>query len=569
MRMLEVEVGYPGLGHPIATLTGVLINRHACLGQFFSIMDAESQELLDFAVGLFDNHLKLRPWLKNEGPHRGTSCWGTELERGNLLYVQEIQVKEKFRHLGVGSWTLQKLCASKYVKKDDYIYCWPAPIVTGYHHSLGSNSTELKQLSNFFRKNNFRRIGLTQFFAYSPNKDHPSRRISPSDDVDPSKTWVDPIPAGLNISLFDPVAAQALRETQDARIKKYYLHVAIEEDKTKAIISTITKFHSQDPDCIHVQDDFGFFPVHIAVMSENYDALKTLVSLGIRDALDSRDNTRNLTPREILSKNLLRQRDKTDIDLQPWGGYRRTLLLMRVLMKRAMGEVVEMPDDDYVLKKKWGCTCDQCLEGWLSPRMSYRLKAEAESMAEHLASITAGKNPQELVPVGVIQMSGALSHIPKKYWKSLQYIFATGYRVILLAIAGSLTKGLVPSVPCVFNRLSDVPEDRLAAKHFLQRGSGGTVDRALDCIVFLARLGAFAAGNKYDRWEGEMRIDGSSSSEAATAWRALPTCTNDLEFRMVRDRLPLGHKIDGPYGNRSKLKGSYPDRPLVTVFFSD
>ena len=43
------------------------------------------------------------------------------------------------------------------------------------------------------------------------------------------------------------------------------------------------------------------------------------------------------------------------------------------LLKRAAGEDVGCSEDEFVRARRYGCSCGQCIEGWLSPRMRYRL----------------------------------------------------------------------------------------------------------------------------------------------------------------------------------------------------
>jgi len=63
--------------------------------------------------------------------------------------------------------------------------------------------------------------------------------------------------------------------------------------------------------------------------------------------------------------------------LQTWNGYKDEDLMLEVLLKRAMGmDVPEGTNEEYLRKRKWGCTCGQCDDGWMSKRMRFQLKCQ-------------------------------------------------------------------------------------------------------------------------------------------------------------------------------------------------
>ena len=75
------------------------------------------------------------------------------------------------------------------------------------------------------------------------------------------------------------------------------------------------------------------------------------------------------------------EREFSETLLQTWEGYKDEDLILEVLLKRAMGaDVLEGTNEDYVRKRKWGCTSGQCDGGWLSKRMRFRLQCQCESV---------------------------------------------------------------------------------------------------------------------------------------------------------------------------------------------
>jgi hypothetical protein len=59
-------------------------------------------------VGLFDRYRNIRPWLFDSGATSGSGCWGTKLSVGNMLYVEDVLVKEE-----VCSCFFRFLCVAK------------------------------------------------------------------------------------------------------------------------------------------------------------------------------------------------------------------------------------------------------------------------------------------------------------------------------------------------------------------------------------------------------------------------------------------------------------------------
>jgi hypothetical protein len=97
LQYLSATLTHPVFGE-LATahcLKVVARMRFKSTGDFLEIMDDESQELHEFSVGLFDKYSNIRPWLVDGGAKSGSGCWGNELNVGDILYVQDVRVKEE------------------------------------------------------------------------------------------------------------------------------------------------------------------------------------------------------------------------------------------------------------------------------------------------------------------------------------------------------------------------------------------------------------------------------------------------------------------------------------------
>lgn len=93
LRNLEITVTAPGHGE-IATVKSIQIIRWLLRGVFHQVLDDESQELHQFSQKLFDKNGFLKDEHIEHDFHKGTGCWGDEVNKGTIHYIVEICVEE-------------------------------------------------------------------------------------------------------------------------------------------------------------------------------------------------------------------------------------------------------------------------------------------------------------------------------------------------------------------------------------------------------------------------------------------------------------------------------------------
>jgi hypothetical protein len=217
-------------------------------------------------------------------------------------------------------------------------------------------------VNKLYLQNDFRRIGHTRFFGYSPNPEHPSRLLQAEGDADrPENKFVptNPVPAD-----------------RDDFMRTYPLHFAIIHLPKQNVASVIDAYHTQDPCSIHKQDHNGFTPLYVAAASANAPALKALLELGAASDLNNHVNKDGMVPLERLEDTMRTTRELAELLMHKWEGYSRNELKVQLILKREMGISVNgQTDEEYLQKRKWGCTCGECGQGWLSPRMRFRLES--------------------------------------------------------------------------------------------------------------------------------------------------------------------------------------------------
>ncbi|CAA7262588.1 unnamed protein product [Cyclocybe aegerita] len=535
---------HPTLGE-LATVSCLQIHgrmwfkRH---GDFLEMMDDDSQELHEFSVTLFDKDSNVRPWLVDGGGARsGSGCWGMELSVGDMLYIKDLNVKEEFRRRGVGSYLLQKLLESPHMGYRGHAFCWPTPI--GFRGDKAEWARLQAAITAFYRKNGFRRIGLTSFLAYSPDPSHPSRTLDAASD---------PETPSIEFGSNNPNAPDLSADETKAQ---YPLHCAISNTKDPSIIQLIRVAHNIDAASIRKHDVNGLTPVHIAASGENLHALRVLLELdpsGIAKDLKDAHNREGMTPLEALRSSMRSIREFSETLLSAWKGYTDEGLRCEYIMTKAMGlplGVGEETEEEYVKKRKFGCTCGKCTGGWLSPRMRFRLTAQADIQHDMLRMEDYQFEARRPLSSAELLYS-TLDYVPLVIRQEIYKTFYVGFYTIFHAI--SLVLGRRPQGPASIPTPQVVLIEALALEPRAVQfylGKGGKVEYVLDATVDIAREQSALGDGTFEETFDTDEVGGGQGER----YVELPKCANDLEFDIVRRNIGLaGGLVWGPYYERDE-----------------
>lgn len=99
---------------------------------------------------------------------------------------------------------------------------------------------------------------------------------------------------------------------------------------------------------------------------------RVLLSLGASSDIDRRDNVMFTSARELCCTFLHKRKEKDNAEYGVYRGFDENCLRIKWFMKKALGENVGVggrTEEEYVKKRRWGCTCGECAEGWFSERM--------------------------------------------------------------------------------------------------------------------------------------------------------------------------------------------------------
>ncbi|KAI0360797.1 hypothetical protein OH77DRAFT_1586334 [Trametes cingulata] len=541
-KNVYVDALHPREGR-VGSLVALQVDRERCRGSLLEIMDEESQELSDFALTLFDKFGRLKPELAENEYLKGTGVWGRELDQGPILYVLSVDVQDKFRRNGVGSLLLDKLAHSAYASAGTHLFAWPSPSIQPDTKEEWERQRTIAV--ELFHKNHYRRVGRTSFLAYAPDSAHPSRALPIGDDLESTaasfQPGEQPVPlqgAGIRM-LPDGTVAWGEHQAQDINAQDdatYPLHHMIEMVvlgiPVQDMEGAIRDAYSRDVSLVRQKDDRGFTPLHVSAYAANLAAAKALLALpaesGIADDLRARDNVAGRTPLELCEQKKRELKEMMQTIVGNWPGHNLEALHIVWLLKRAVGEDVGLGEDEFVNARRWGCTCGQCTEGWLSPRMRFRLRWVAEVSSDTMDVESFGATSFETFSDEL-----AIEHLPAEVRATrITKTFYREYATVVRTIADVLKKPGLAGVPTAANVEAELV---WRANRFF--GQGGKVEHAMDYVLRNARDQSPLGDGTWDDLQSECAEDGSAES---VAYNAMPACDNDLEFIRVADRLALG-----------------------------
>ncbi|KAI0330692.1 hypothetical protein GY45DRAFT_733716 [Cubamyces sp. BRFM 1775] len=541
LKHVWIEARHPTEGR-VGLLTALHIDRDRCRGDFFGIMDEESQELSDFALTLFDRLGHLKSELVENDHLKGSGVWGRELDRGPILYVEDIQVPEKFRRNGVASFLLQNLAKSNLAAVGTFLYAWPTPTIRPETEDEWKRQHDAAV--DLFHKNHYRRVGRTSFLCYAPDPAHPSRALAIADDVDshvnsfqgrggPASMQQG---AGLRVLpdgtfAWGEHAAQDANEANDAQ---YPLHFMMEASAigipVRDLPGAIRDAYGQNPAAVRQKDDRGFTPLHAAAYAVNAQAVRTLLALpatsGVLEDIRERDNVAGRTPLELCEQKMRDIKESMQTLLGTWPGHNSDALRVVYMLKRAMGEDMSLAEDEFVDQRRFGCTCGQCTDGWLSPRMRYRLLSEAEITSDTMNMSTWGMGSESFTS------DLAILRLPEDLREGrITKSFYLDYAAVVRAIASVLRRPGAAGLPTAANVESALRGQ--GARFFSQ---GGRVEYAVDYVLHCAMEQSPYGDGTWDRDREDLTAEGDAAS---VTYAAMPTCDNDLDFVRVAQKLGL------------------------------
>ena len=500
----------------VAYCEAKLIRRNQMRDDFYEQMEAPSRDTSMLAFDLFDRYGRLRSEFGTHPVIRGTGVWGQELGHGDMLLIETMFVNKRYRRQRLGGRMIELLLTLARQKTWSFFaFVWPAVLKL---HDIGLEwdnlqddaarnrmaDRERNRAMMFYRSLGFRRVGSTAWFAMASDNDHRSHQLASTEDYNPPK-----VPLTALHALLSPFQNPQPGENPD------FLGV---------LHNCMQQKGPADP-CWTSKDKDGNSVLQLAASGFKLECIEWILNQDFGAQLLQARNNKGETPLELLQFKLEKLRTqrvinfRTDPASDLFEGHSDDAARCLILLKGlgSVESVMESQGLDALLQVVGGCTCGQCLKGYLSPRMSHALLCQAETgcdMMNDEIDMWSG-------PDWVEYKEHYLGYLPSRVLNNLKTnkSMRQGFVNLWMHIATCLEKGEVPNESNVLEVVRDAREWPPATINFLQRG--GTVQSAFLAICRRAM--------EMDEWTGDGNYQETFSDDIAK----LPECRNDSEFGYV------------------------------------
>lgn len=538
-------------GVVVATASARYIRRERMRSAFWEGMEEPSQDTCDVAFEVFDRYGTVKAKYKDHPVQRGTGVWGNELDNGPLFLIEELHVTApELRRRGLGQKIVslllgegKNLCLEEkmddeyavrfYSSREAFERDWTLHGLVSPGHltadveslSMGKPAEERLKIRaraesgaiHFWRACGFRRIGASGCFGFSFDPEHKSRALPADSDFDPREDHA------------DDVEDEKLRETGPfIDIKKLKVEKLRETLPLHHAAFTLADRELKDYFVAHADDKFGRDQVTTSESTLLHITARKLKPLSTRWLLenvqhaDTWKTTRDIhgyTPLEALQESLETMRTKKDFGSMvlnvsdEFRGYPETIVSCLSLLS---GRDTSGLDGACL---RYGCTCGECLGGFLSARMRSALIFQGEAKDEFNRQIIGDGG------YWIMRAGNSLKHVDRDVLRSLgtNRSLRNGFVNMFQLVVECLRAKKVPTVEnieqsCDNNQSEGAPD----TKNYLQ--CAGT---QMGCWAVLRLMfdAAKAEDEKIGNGGYRLGMKGKPSD--------LPTCRNDLEFEFV------------------------------------
>eukprot|EP01105_Mastigella_eilhardi_P001250 TRINITY_DN1152_c0_g1_i14.p1 TRINITY_DN1152_c0_g1~~TRINITY_DN1152_c0_g1_i14.p1 ORF type:complete len:598 (-),score=129.97 TRINITY_DN1152_c0_g1_i14:496-2289(-) len=523
---------------------GDLVRRCNVRDEFHDACVGSSSSLCGMALTLFDRWGNLRKELG------GT--FGPEINEGTIAFISTAFLRKKYRGKRLGDVVVRKLlgwlCMGNRHVPECLLVARQCSVVIVNPTVVPDDCDEqrdptltLDKLYRFCRRTGFRRIADTKFMACVLNDPtHPCHDIAATDlpsyelhaQVAFDRVKADPVCQAIrrkDIALAVKIILAADAATLDAATA---LHCAVANKEPLLVRAILARWAHAN----HV-DAYQSTPLHVAcARGATADIVRMLLRAGA--SISARDHLRR-TPFDVLVAQVQSRREFCHIFAMPWLGIREeTQQLLRLLAPTPLPPNAEL---------KWGCTCGQCANGWLSPETRFRLQHAAVASVEICKSgidyVKWDKNKTKAIDKIYMLAVYLPSKLRHKAYKS----FAYGWLRLFQLIGELLRLGEVRTARDIdrnrFQCRSCVPDpgdvDPVIARAQLEFyfARGGKARYALEAVLDFA--------SETSKYGGNGESDRAYKEELAR----FPQCANDGDFALARTRLTRGdHKKESQPG---------------------
>lgn len=556
----------------VGEASGFIIRRGYIREEFHKSMEPPHFETMNLAFTLFDRFGRLKREIFNHPIRRGSGVWSEELDDGNIVLIVTLNVDNDWQRQGVELRLILHLLGQAMASRCNpkFAFVRPAAIYDSKAEKQGPieeqngarREPDIIAETSFFRSIQFRRVGVTEWFALARDEKHPSRQLKSTEDIEPcvddsSDSDSDDEPemvfcsystnkdgnhpkitqTRLTTSFAASEGLEALlknngvprdeaHHTPTSILKRRHpLHCAIKVLTDKECLGFLQSHaRNTSTDSLHIESVNAHRDtiLHLAAKTSKPACLSWIMDYSNGSRLASMRNNEGYTPLESLKAQVEWERIG-----EPYGASRTKCLADNFdgfdenttsCLLRLTGHKTPTAEQQYMAK--FGCSCGQCIAGSLSPRMMKALRDEADSLYDlliHLGSEEDGESWYSDFKDSLIYLP---SRLQKHFRRSriLRNVFTELVGAVAKVVAG---KG-VPHTASVVDSLKDNPIWSQINGHYFQKG--GTVAAVVNLVIDNAK--------EHDTEAGTPLFEVADNDSVFE----LPTCRNDSEFEFVRRR---------------------------------
>ncbi|KAL2871683.1 uncharacterized protein BJX67DRAFT_389187 [Aspergillus lucknowensis] len=537
----------------VATALARYIRREV-RSELWEKMDAAGVETSDVAFHVFDRYGTVKAKYKDHPVQRGTGVWGNGLDHGPLFLIENLRVTARsLRGKGLGKKIVSLLLNKARLfylddkpdgKDADLFYgsneaferAWtlhalvtPGKLTTEIGSRLVGKSAEERLTTKarvqsgaigFWRSCGFRRIGASRCFAFSFDLQHQSRAIPAASDFDPRRSHAEELEDEELEAISEAHGSTNVKKVKMERLRHtlplHHAALTLVDEELKTFFAT------------HADDKIGWDRVTNSEATLLHLTACELKPLSMRwllenvhhaDRWKTARDIRGYTPLEALQETLEKMRTQKEY------GFFRVLNISDHFEGYPDAAVsclsLLFGQDALGVSRaclRYGCTCGECIEGFLSARMRSSLIFHGEIMFDLIQN---GLYDGQFWIEDNDDILGYLDPGVRKNLetnKSLRKGFVNIFQIAVECLRAKKAPTAENLEWCSNNR-SEWPPD---TKNYLRRAGAQMGCRAVLRYIFDTA-----------REQDEKAGDGECQLTLKEKWSDLPTCRNDHEFEFV------------------------------------